>query len=392
MRIGIVLGSASRLAGGLFHSVRKPAINLCKLGVSVGVHALHDHHSTDDCESWRPIKPRFHEPFAYRFLGYSPDLGKALHEANYDVLHQHGIWQIFSAQVLGWSRRTGRPVVITPRGMLDKWALRNSAWKKRIARVAFEDANLRAASCIQALNDSEVRAIRSLGLRNPIALIPNGIDVPDSSVTADRPTYLPNDGRRTLLFVGRIHPKKGLKELVQAWAAVHAAAPAVAEGWRLVIAGWDDGDHLHDLLHLTTSLKLEDKIVFPGPLYGREKHAALIHADAFILPSLSEGLPMSVLEAWSYGAPVFMTDECNLGEAFEEGAAIRIENDPVLLARALAKGLASEPPILRQIGDKGRLLVTRRYTREAVTAQYLELYDWLLGRTRHPPKFVQFTP
>jgi poly(glycerol-phosphate) alpha-glucosyltransferase len=276
--------------------------------------------------------------------------------------------------------------------MLDKWALRNSAWKKRIARVAFEDANLRAASCIQALNDSEVRAIRSLGLRNPIALIPNGIDVPDSSVTADRPTYLPNDGRRTLLFVGRIHPKKGLKELVQAWAAVHAAAPAVAEGWRLVIAGWDDGDHLHDLLHLTTSLKLEDKIVFPGPLYGREKHAALIHADAFILPSLSEGLPMSVLEAWSYGAPVFMTDECNLGEAFEEGAAIRIENDPVLLARALAKGLASEPPILRQIGDKGRLLVTRRYTREAVTAQYLELYDWLLGRTRHPPKFVQFTP
>lgn len=385
--LAVVLGSVSRNAGGLFNSVRGSAIALSDAGCNVAVYSLADVHADEDLTAWRPLAPHVFPVCGPRAIGFAPGLGAALRERDPDLVHQHGLWQYLSAQVSAWGRRTGQPVVISPRGMLDAWALRNSGWKKRIARVLFEDSNLRGAACLHALNAAEAESIRALGLTNPIAVIPNGTDLPELKSCPTRAAWLPDDGRQVLLFLGRLHPKKGLKELLEAWALLKRDAPGIAQAWRLIIAGWDDGGHEAELKRCVAELEITNDVIFSGPLYDSAKAAVLANADAFILPSFSEGLPMAVLEAWSYQLPVFMTAACNLPEGFAVGAAIEVSTDSKQLANALGVDLGSGD--LAEMGSKGRALVKARYTWESVAADLNAVYAWL-AHGGPPPTTVWF--
>jgi glycosyltransferase involved in cell wall biosynthesis len=177
------------------------------------------------------------------------------------------------------------------------------------------------------------------------------------------------------LFLGRIHPKKGLRELLQAWALLKARSADVASTWRLAIAGWDDSGHLPELRRLVSTLSLEGDVIFPGPLFGEDKERALANAGAFVLPSFSEGLPMSVLEAWAYGRPAFITDACNLSEAFDGGAALLISTSPEALATELAQGLQRTD--LPEFGRRGRALIEARYTWRSIAASQAAVYRWM---------------
>ena len=295
-------------------------------------------------------------------------------------MHQHGIWQATSLATLAWGRRTGRAVMISPRGMLDAWAAANSGPKKRLASLAYERRNLGAAACLHALAESEAQAIRAYGLKAPIAVIPNGVDLPAASHA--EPSAAEPGRRKTLLFLGRIHPKKGLAELIEAWAALGREAPRVAAEWRLVIAGWDDGGHLAGLRERAKRLPQELAIEFPGPLLGDDKDAALRSADAFVLPSFSEGLPMSVLEAWAYGLPTFITEACNLPEGYTRRAAIRIGTEPRKLARELAAGLVR--PDLGAMGRRAEALARERFSWPEVAARHCLAYRWMMGEGEQP--------
>jgi poly(glycerol-phosphate) alpha-glucosyltransferase len=376
LSIGIVVGSTSRLAGGLFTSVRRSAQVLAEQGCAVTVYGLRDRFSEADRAPWGAIEPVLFDTRGPAALGFAPALAGAI--GDHDVLHQHGIWQYTSRAVSSWRQRTGRPVMISPRGMLDPWALANSGWKKRLAHALFERENLARATCLHALAPAEAHAMRAFGLDNPIALIPNGMDFPQEAVARPAET----DDRRTLFYLGRIHPKKGLDELLEAWGIVARARPSLASGWRLVIAGWDDGGHLERLQRKAEALPAGAQVTFPGPLHGEQKDRALRSADAFILPSYSEGLPMSVLEAWAHGVPVLMTDECNLTQAFAAGAAIRISNRPAELAASLEHRLAD--PALAAVGETGRSFCAAHFTWSSIAARHIETYDWMLDRAPRP--------
>ena len=261
--------------------------------------------------------------------------------------------------------------------MLDDWALRNSAWKKKLAGCAFERRHLEGAACLHALCAAEADAIRAYGLANPVCVIPNGVDLPGDTSALPPPAWLNRD-RRTLLFLGRLHPKKGLVPLLQAW------AKARPSGWQLVIAGWDQGGHQAELERLVKQHALAREVVFAGPLHGVDKSAAYTHADAFILPSFSEGLPMTVLEAWSYRLPVLMTDACNLPEGFSAGAAIRIQTEPDALAGELARACARSPEELGAVGAKGRALAAGNFSWDSVAGRMVAVYDWIVGETARP--------
>lgn len=384
LSIAIAAGSVSHRAGGLYHSVRRSAQALGSAGNTVEVLSIRDANTDADIGLWSPILPRVWPRCGPEALGFAKGLGKALHRGSFDVVHQHGIWQALSAQVDRWRRRTGGAVMISPRGMLDPWALRNSRWKKKIAEILFEKSNLRGAACLHALNQSEAEAIRLYGLTNPIAIIPNGTDLPlDRDLDLQSPAGWRADGRRVLLFLGRLHPKKGVRELIEAWSLVRNDAPAVASAWRLVLAGWDDGGHESGLRELVSQNGLDHDVLFLGPVHGDKKDLALRRSDAFILPSHSEGLPMSVLEAWAYRLPVFMTDACNLPEGFSEAAAMRIETDPPVLASILARNL--ERSDLRDYGRSGRRLVEERFGWAKLAAQHVEVYRWMLDGGAPPP-------
>ncbi|WP_182481969.1 glycosyltransferase [Henriciella algicola] len=371
----------SRSAGGLFDAVLNPAQNILTQSVDVRVYALRDQYSEADRLAWRPINPVLVNSHGPRAVGLAPYLHSKLRQGNHDVLHLHGIWLMISRAVAKWKRETRKPLIISPHGMLDPWALKNSAWKKKIVGHAFEYANLRGADCLHALNTSEAEAIRAFGLTNPIAIIPNGSNLPELIGDMRK-----RDGRHKMLFLGRIHPKKGLLELIRAWASFSQQAPGIFADWELVIAGWDDGGHLYDLEAEIKKLRISDSVRIHGPVFGAAKEELLRTVDAFILPSFSEGLPMTVLEAWSYKLPVFMTRECNLSTGFASGAAIEISTNPGEMAKAIADTIGGGQ--LNRLGAAGRRLVEEKYMWTQIAAQHADTYKWLRGRSGKPEHVV----
>jgi glycosyltransferase involved in cell wall biosynthesis len=382
LSIGIVSPTLSRSGGGIFPIVRAHARGLAQLpDASVTLYGLCDDAAKDDAASLSPVTARTYWP-RMRAFGYAPDLGRDLARATHDVVHQHGLWMYPSIAVTQWRRRTGRPTVISTQGMLEPWAISHSSSKKRIAAWMFERRNLESAACIHC-SEAEVAGVRAYGLTNPIAVLPNGIELRDERESPARPAWMPAS-RRTLLFLGRLHAKKGLNELLRAWSALTRSHPAITRAWTLAIAGWDDGGHAVGVQALARELGFSGTdVVFPGPLFGDDKEAALANADAFILPSFSEGFPMTALEAWAHALPILMTRECNVPAGFQAQAAIEITTDPLAMASVLASALARDD--LAEIGRNGLALVRRKYTWGAIVADLFATYQWLAGRAGIPP-------
>jgi poly(glycerol-phosphate) alpha-glucosyltransferase len=181
-----------------------------------------------------------------------------------------------------------------------------------------------------------------------------------------------------MLFLGRLHPKKNLPALIEAW-------PVNPSGnWHLAIAGWDQLGHENDLRQQVKMRGIENRVHFLGPLFGSSKDAALRNARAFVLPSLSEGLPMAVLEAWSYALPVLMTDACNLPQGFESGAAIRLSLAKEDMQTDLQFFLQQDEAALKRMGQNGRELVQKDFSWSTVAARMLDVYAWVGGNGKEP--------
>ena len=393
-----LLASISRNAGGLFNSVRRLHQELELLpGMQVPVFGLEDEFSGQDCIEWQPLALSTSRVFGPRAFGYSPRLLRNLLASKVDILQVHGIWQYPSLVSSSWHRRTHCPYIVSPHGMLDPWAVKNAHWKKVLARVLYEGRHLNGAACIRALCQSEVDSIRAYGLKNSVCIIPNGVDLPEWSPT----TAFAEDQRNILLFLGRLHPKKGIPNALRAWKSVigQKTGNKGHDGWEFVIAGWDQGGHEDSLKRLCVELNLpyveiaasdfiaqsrtrkvdESTVLFVGPAFGPVKDRLLQLASAFILPSFSEGLPMSVLEAWAYCVPVMMTDYCNLPEGFSVNAAIRITPKIDDIAEGLRELLSLSKLNRIAIGVNGRRLVERQFTWPMIAVQMNEVYDWVLG-------------
>jgi poly(glycerol-phosphate) alpha-glucosyltransferase len=189
---------------------------------------------------------------------------------------------------------------------------------------------------------------------------------------------------KVLRYLGRLHRKKGLAALLRAWASAPRGDGETGEDWRLVIAGWDQGGHELELRQLAAQLGIADSVHFIGPQFGLAKESTLQSAHAFILPSLSEGLPMVVLEAWARNLPVLMTPACNLEEGFAAGAALPVDPEDGSICRGLDELFSMSAEQRRAIGAAGRQLISRRYSKDRVAAEMHAVYSWLLGRTSQP--------
>jgi poly(glycerol-phosphate) alpha-glucosyltransferase len=196
-------------------------------------------------------------------------------------------------------------------------------------------------------------------------------------------------GKKIVLYLGRLHPKKGLVNLLRAWRKVAVDCRSNA-AWVLAVVGWGQGGHEIELQKLSQELGLEKSVLFLGPLFGRNKQACYENADAFILPSLSEGLPMTVLEAWAYGLPVLMTPQCNLQEGFDCGAALRIEPEVDKISESLVQLFTLSNIQRKEMGSRGIELVQQRFSWRKVTDQLHNVYQWIMGGGI-PPDCVRFS-
>lgn len=369
----LVLSGLSRSAGGLFYAVKSLCHELDASGCNLTVAGRLDEHSEEDLAAWKPVAVS-----AFKAIGpfqHCIGLRSEMQRLYPDLVHVHGVWLDSQKAAIQWHKKNKKPIVISPHGMLDPWALKNSAWKKRLVGMLFADESLQKATCIHALCRSEAESIRAYGLKNPVALIPNGVELPEPGKNTS-----PN-GQKKLLFLGRIHPKKGIAELLDAWSKI-------SSDWMLLIAGWDDGGHETPLKEKARELGLKN-VKFIGPQFGKKKDQLLRSVDAFILPSFSEGLPMSVLEAWSYGLPAVITEFCNLPEGFEAKAAIRVE--PVV--ESITQGLNE---LMNMTGEEreimaanGRELVEQKFTWSKIAEEMKQVYEWCIAGGK-APKCVEF--
>ena len=390
MHAAFLQSSISRLAGGLFVAPRALAQALQVEGVRIDVLGTHDAHSADDQAAWKGLTLHLLRPLPPAAFAWAPRYRAVLNSLDPDLVHVHGLWQYPSMVCAAWARRTGRPYLVSPHGMLDPWALANSRLKKQVAATAFQRQHLERAACLHALCDAEARAMREYGLKTPICVIPNGVDLPVTEKDLPVPWPLDTEGRQVLLFLGRLHPKKGLPHLLQGWKALLNERPGIRHRWCIAIAGWDQSGHRAVLEKQTASLGISKSVFFTGPLHGEEKAAAFCHAAGFVLPSFSEGMPAAILEAWSYGLPVIMTRQCNIPEGFAGDAALAMTADATGARHALECIVDLSEDKRRAMGERGRELVQERFTWSIIATQMRAVYEWIVDGGC-PPECVQIS-
>ncbi|MCS3708298.1 glycosyltransferase involved in cell wall biosynthesis [Salinibacter ruber] len=310
-------------------------------------------------------------------LGFYRRLWSVVKDVQPDVIHDHGAWLPSNAVAAWVARRADVPLVVAPRGMVTEWSLSHQARKKQIAWHLYQKHVFRQASIFHATAPAEVDDLRALGMTQPVAVVPNGVEIPDSL-----PDGPPADGKRAL-FLSRLHPKKGLPMLLDAWAELRP------EGWTLELVGPSENGHHEELETQATELGLDGEVVFSGPVDDAEKWKKYAAADLFVLPSHSENFGIVVAEALATEVPVLTTTGTPWQELEAHDCGWWVEPEPDAIRDALATALRQSDTTRSAMGRRGRELVTSTYTWRAVGQRMAQAYEWLLGGGTSCPSFIR---
>jgi glycosyltransferase involved in cell wall biosynthesis len=316
-------------------------------------------------------------------------LWNALQAADCSLIHSHGLWGDPNRCAATLARRKRIPHILGTSGMLEPNALQRSHWKKLIVQLLFQNRALRQAQCLIANSDKEYRDIRAYGLANPVALIPNPVFGPETVSNPVTPaevrTRFPVGGsKRALVYLGRIHPVKGVHRLVDAWCRL----AAFHDSWNLIIAGPDEGGFQATIEEIIRKAGSAASVHFTGSLDDRWKWGLLQHADLFVMPSDYENFGIAIVEALMARLPVITTTRTPWKVLCDRMAGWLVEPDTDALAHALREALATDGKILKEMGAKGES-IGRNYAPEAIAAQLVTVYDWLLGRGDRPDCVMQ---
>jgi glycosyltransferase involved in cell wall biosynthesis len=301
----------------------------------------------------------------------SRDLEATLRGSGAEILHSHGLWLAANFYPARASRQGSAKLVTSPRGMLSPAAMAFSPARKWLAWRLFQRRALADSALIHATSEAELSDVRGAGLTNPVAVIANGVGLP--------PPAAARSGPLTVLSLGRIHPKKGLESLVQAWAAVETARP----DWRLRIVGPAELGHDEDLKALGDRLGLR-RLTIEAPCYGEARLEALRGADIFVLPTTGENFAMTVAEALAAGTPVISTRGAPWSGLATQGCGWWIDHGSEPLAAALEQAMSLGRPALQVMGERGRTWMARDFSWDRIAEEMLAAYIWVTRGGQRP--------
>ena len=302
-----------------------------------------------------------------------------VNKVEFDLFHGHGLWQLPVHQMTSVARKKNRPYIISPRGMLEPWSLEQSKLKKKLALWLYQYNDIANANCVHATGKMEAENIRKLGFSNPIAVIPNGIDL------LEFPLHNKTDANsKTILFLSRIHKKKGIELLIEAW---HHIEKSLRKEWAIKIAGNGNEEYIKELKNLIINKSFDNEIEIVGPKFGKEKIQSYHQTDLFVLPTYSENFGIVVAEALACGIPVITTKGAPWEElnTYNAGWWIDIGVEP--LAKALTDAMQLYDNERKQMGMNGRKLVEEKYSIESVAHKMIQLYEWILYK-KEKPEFI----
>ncbi|MFZ2284908.1 MAG: glycosyltransferase [Lutibacter sp.] len=377
MNISHIIASMDESTGGPARSVTHLLEELGKIEAISQVNLL-------SLKSENPLLSKFSNPklqlkfFEAELFGFSKALEMNLQSINTSLFHGQGLWQLPVHQMALAARKRKIPYVISIRGMLEPWSLQQSKVKKKIAMQLFQYKDLKEAACLHATALMEVDSIRKLGFKNPIACIPNGINIAEFP----QKEYSEQPGsKKRVLFLSRIHPKKGIELLLEAWKSIDLE---LRENWIIEIAGNGENDYINQLKSLIKVKGLENKIKIVGPKFGKEKLALYQSADLFVLPTYSENFGIVIAEALSCGVPVITTKGTPWQELETVNAGKWIEIGVAPLKEALLQMMEKSDLERETMGKNGRKLIEEKYSIESVAKKMVALYAWIINGGKKP--------
>lgn len=359
-----VIGCLDRACGGPVRSVQGLVSALETAGVETWLLSMRT-----DAKPWMDGVRHFRTACATGFAGYKKAMRDLIAEVRPDIVHLHAIWEMDIHAAAEVCRACGVPYISAPRGMLEPWALRQKALKKKIALALYQRRDLDHAVALHATAQQEKENFERLGLRAPVFISPNGVNVPN----ALPPRALHEDGCRRVLFMSRIHKKKGLVEFTEAWGRVRP------KGWKFEIVGFDEDGSLAKAVEIAKSGGFADDLILSGPLDDDVKWAAYRRADFFVLPTFSENFGIVVAEALYAGLPVLTTKGAPWSELETRKCGWWTEAGVDGLVSALKLAIGCTDDERRMMGENGRKLVEAKYTWAAIGRQMKKAYEELLS-------------
>jgi glycosyltransferase involved in cell wall biosynthesis len=313
-------------------------------------------------------------------ISYSMIKWLFFHVLDYDIIHSNTVFSPLIS-ISNWICKLRQiPYIITPHGMLEPWSLSYKAWKKRLYFTLLEKPSFQTCRTIQVNSSSEANSIKSLGIKSPIVIVPNGIhrqefeNLPDPDLFYQQ---FPHTRNKTLiLFLGRIDPKKGLDLLAPAFNKVYNQFPQT----HLIVAGPDSIGFLPTAKSYFTQAGCLEAVTFTGMLKGELKLSVLAAANIYIAPSYSEGFSMSVLEGMATGLPCVITTGCNFPEAGMANAAKIVDINADDIADALIQ-LLQNADEAKKMGDRARQFILDNYTWDRIALKMVSVYEDIIFRS-----------
>jgi len=306
-------------------------------------------------------------------------IAKNLKNHNFDIVHSHSLWMMQNIYPSWESKKNGIPVVISPRGTLSTEAFKRGSIMKSLFWPLIQKPVLKDSTIFHATSNQEKNDIRELGFKQPIAVVPNGIDLPEI-----KENKKDNKTMKKLLFLGRIHPIKGIDNLLIAWQEIQN----IHKDWTLEIVGPDSYNYLSVLNRITKKLKLK-RVIFSKEIHGDEKNKKYQSANLFILPSHSENFGVSVAEALSNGIPCIVSKGAPWKILDEKKAGWWIDNSVEMITKNLINILSISTSELESMGLNGKNLVSEEFNWKKVSTMMTEVYLWILTK-ENKPSFVYY--
>ncbi len=299
-----------------------------------------------------------------------------------DIVHIHGLWEEPQHSAVVLARKYNKPYLIRPCGMLDAWCLNQKRWKKQLYYEWRQKSDLNGAAALHFTGEMERQGALPLKLKTSAIIEPNGVDLekfealPSAKLFAQ--THLPVNARRTIVFIGRIHPIKGLDLLIPAFAKANLADTI------LCVLGPDEGKYQAVVEQLSRQCGIADKVLFTGILSGELIRSALVEADLFVLPSYHENFGNAVIEALACGTPVIVSDQVGLSSEIQQaevGAVVPLDID--ILGREISRWM-SDSKLRGTAAQRARPFVWERYDWNQIAARWKTHYCQLIEKSDLP--------
>lgn len=385
MKILTFLTSLSLKGGGPSRSVPMLVKGLAEIGVDVTLMTVRSDDMNTHALDGSSAKLKVLQP-NYRI----EELDEFIALEKFDLIQAQSMWSLQYHRLKRLADKYGIPYIITPRGMLEPWSLSQKKWKKKLALWVYQMKDLRTSACVFTTAEMEAEHIRDLGIQVPVSVIPNGIETKGYECRSSIDIV-----KKQVLFLSRIHKKKGIELLIDAWQKLNLDFP----DWNLIIAGNGEEEYIKSLKKRIVDNHLQDSVSVIPPVFGEDKYKLYCESALFVLPSFSENFGMVIAEAMACGVPAITTRntpwELLNGEKSTMGAQISgrtgwcIDLGIEQLELTLRNAMGLEFKQLYEMGQLGSRMISENFDYKSVARKTLSLYNWIITKGESP-SFVNF--